>query len=520
MSKIIELGVCIDNNDPKGLGRIRVIDFDDYVAGKENVREYVKWSKDDPFIALPFLPNNINFIPEIRQAVKILRYDSEKSTVNQEYIAGPFTTRYDFNSETFSQQISQTSYGVAVLDKEDIVKTEDGTLPPNALNALSKYKDYSVNGKYGSDMILTEGGIVLRGGKLLSKDIATENEKLQIAKNLPLVSKKVAKLQLKKFGGKKIVKPEIIENTIVDVKNLRYIIEYSVDDLDTPTTVDFFVYQVQDQYGAKYSSGSFTEFTETVGNEVKILNIDSLSTTPTFSVNLLDLPDFSESTLSQKINDIGSTIRIKIAEIQANGFDNVIPFEVLSLLNISTTDIYPFFFRPTFEFKDRDATTQQESVKQNILNKVKSPSNGSVSAGLIFSQTRVRPTSRKVSEVVNTIKTDNTSREQTFGSIVSDKLYFLSTDTNFTDKRIDFETLDTYEYTQDDYLTRIDPNTYSVVRGEVLLEFIRAMYDVLTTHVHNINKPYVKKDYDPHENLEKLFFKLENELLNKSVRIN
>lgn len=518
MSKIVELGVCIDNNDPKGMGRIRVIDYDDYIAGKENVKNYVKWSKDDPFIAFPFLPNNINFIPDIRQAVKIIRYDSEKSTVNQEYIAGPFTTRFDFDSETFSQQISYTSYGVMVKEKEDIVKTEDGTLPPNALNALSKYKDYSVNGKYGSDIILTEGGIVLRGGKLLSKDIATPNEKVQLSKNIPLISKKVAKLQLKKFGGKKVVKKDVIEKQVVDVKNLRYIIEYSVDDLTSPTTVSFFVYQVLDQYGAKYSSGNFNQFTEIIGSEAKLLNTGS--TSPTFTINLLNLQDFSTSSSTEKTRDTYTTIRTKISEIQKNGFDQVIPFEVLSLFNISTSDIYPFFFRPTFEFRNRSADTTQESTKQTILNGVKSTSQGSAGAGLVFSQTRLNPTSRTVSETVDTIRTDTTSREQTFGSLTADKFYLLSTDTNFTDKRIDFDLLDSYEYTQDDYLTKIDPNTYSIVRGEVLLEFIRAMYNVLTTHVHNINKPYVKKDYDAHENLQTLFNKLENELLNKSVRIN
>jgi hypothetical protein len=104
--------------------------------------------------------------------------------------------------------------------------------------------------------------------------------------------------------------------------------------------------------------------------------------------------------------------------------------------------------------------------------------------------------------------------------MTADKIYLISTDTNFTDKKIDFKKLDSYEYTQEDYLERIEPNTYSLVRGEILLEFLRSMYNVLTSHVHNINKPYVKSDYAPHENMEKLFNKLENELFNKSIKTN
>jgi hypothetical protein len=93
-------------------------------------------------------------------------------------------------------------------------------------------------------------------------------------------------------------------------------------------------------------------------------------------------------------------------------------------------------------------------------------------------------------------------------------------DTNFTDGPIDFTQLDSYEYSQDDYLNKIDPNTYALVRGEILLEFLRAMYNVLSTHVHNINKPYARSDYDAHNIMEDLFNKLENDLLNKSIRTN
>ena len=80
--------------------------------------------------------------------------------------------------------------------------------------------------------------------------------------------------------------------------------------------------------------------------------------------------------------------------------------------------------------------------------------------------------------------------------------------------------LDKYELTQDNYLKDIEPNTFSTVRGETLLEFLRSMYDVLTTHIHNINDPYAKLSYDAHNNMEILYQKLEEDILNKSIRIN
>jgi hypothetical protein len=104
--------------------------------------------------------------------------------------------------------------------------------------------------------------------------------------------------------------------------------------------------------------------------------------------------------------------------------------------------------------------------------------------------------------------------------MTADKIYFLSTETNTTEKPIDFSNLNTYEYTQEDYIEKIDPNTYSFVRGEVLLEFIEAVYNVITTHVHNINKPYAKSDYAEHIEMERLYNKLKQDLVNTSIKLN
>ena len=93
--KIIDIAICVDNIDPKGMGRIRCVRYNDYVGEKENSTKYEKWSQDDPFIASPFLPNNINFVPENGQSVKVLNYNTDNENINLEYVAGPFTTQFD-----------------------------------------------------------------------------------------------------------------------------------------------------------------------------------------------------------------------------------------------------------------------------------------------------------------------------------------------------------------------------------------------------------------------------------------
>jgi hypothetical protein len=520
--QLIKLAICINNNDPKGLNRIRYSDFDGNVGAKESHRKYEEWDDNDPFIAGPFLPTNINHVPEEKQAVRIIRYNTEKTTVNAEYIAGPFSTNYDFESQTFSQQISSTTYGQATKQKKDILN-KDGELPPDSKNAFAKNKHFGIDGKYGSDVIFTDNGVVLRGGKLLTKESATQKERKKIA-DFPVVSQKVAKLQLKKFPQKKVPTNEKTNREVFENANLKFIIEYSVNSINNPTTVNFYVRQVTSQYEYLLKSNSFTEFTIIPSGTTTLLNTDDTTTTPTFSKDLTQITDFTSSSISEKISDIRSEITTKLLEIQSKGLKDIMPIKVeqkFSNPENDLRDIYPFFFRPTSEFRNRVTSNNTEKLrKQTILSGVKLSGSGPIESGLVWSQTQFNAPSNVVTDEITKLKTDTGTREQTFGSLVGDRLYLLSMDTNFTGVPIDFTKLDSYEYTQEDYLNKIDPNTYALVRGEVLLEFLRAMYNVLTSHVHNINKPYARGDYDAHNIMEDLFNKLENDLLNKSIRTN
>jgi len=518
--KIIDIGICIDNEDPKAMGRIRCIDYDDYTSGKENYKNYIPWSEDDPFIALPFLPNNINFIPENFQSVKVLRYNTEKTTVNQEYIAGPFTTRFDFNSQTYSEQITPTTFGSGIKDKTNILS--NGKLPKDSENMLSKNSDYSISGKFGSDILLTEDGLVLRGGKLISKQSSTVEQRKRLL-NYPLSSKKVAKLQLKKFSEKKVLIEEEQTTTTYENINLKYVIEYGVNSITNPNTVNFYIYKINtNAYGELFKTNYFTEFTELPVDSYVLLNDDNTNITPTLSVNMLTKVDFSGNTLENKIKEICSEIRTTLTGIKENGFIGLFnstiskKFDNINELN----DIYPFFFRPTYSLRTLPTSNSTElSTKNNLLTGVKFSKN-IIQSGLVWSNTSFSPPPIFVTEKIKNLKNDNTSKEQTFGSITSDKIYFLSTDTNFTNKTIEFEKLNSYEYEQDDYLNKIDPNTYGVVRGEILFEFLKSMYNVLSNHVHNINERYSRTSFDEHEIMTQLYNKLENELLNKSIRIN
>ena len=87
--KIIDIGVCVNNIDPKAIGRIRYRPYGLFVSEIENGIKYDDWDENDPFIAIPFLPLHINITPKIQQSVKIIKYDTDKDTQNIEYIDRP-----------------------------------------------------------------------------------------------------------------------------------------------------------------------------------------------------------------------------------------------------------------------------------------------------------------------------------------------------------------------------------------------------------------------------------------------
>ena len=41
-TKIIDIAICVDNVDPKGIGRIRCVRYNDYVGEKEGALKYEK----------------------------------------------------------------------------------------------------------------------------------------------------------------------------------------------------------------------------------------------------------------------------------------------------------------------------------------------------------------------------------------------------------------------------------------------------------------------------------------------
>ena len=496
--KIIDIGICVNNIDPKGIGRIRAIRYNDYVGEKEKAMNYDEWGDYDPFVCSPFLPTNINLIPQIGQAVKVLNFNTDKETVNQEYIAGPFTTMYDINSQNFSQQIEHTTYGVAIKHKPDIRKSTGEYIEKQSDNAFAKETDYGVYGKFGSDILFTENGLQLRGGKLLSKDAAgVKDRKLMIS--FPLMSKSSSRIYLKKFPKKGTLnkrKKKTIKNESKDIKT---IVEYEINNLTSPNIVTFYVYSVIKPYGQTFKTNFFASSSPLIFSSLKLINSDNTYSSPTFSVEV------------DSIDYIPNAIRDVLFTLHEKGLKEFNPI-------YDSSDLHPLYFRPTDFFKSLTGTPEQNEKKNAILNSIKISGVGPAN-GLMWSQSKIIPKPIIKEEIEEFLKINTNSPEQTFSAVVSDKIYLLSTDPNETQKTVNFNNLDKYEFTQEDYIKNIDPNTYSSVRGENLIRLLRSIINLLLSHQHNVIGPLLQEDPN-YETLQNLLKNVEQDILNSSIKIN
>lgn len=498
--KIIDIAICIDNIDPMGVGRIRCVRYNDYISEKHKSLKYVAWSDNDPFVASPFLPTNINLIPKTGQSVKVLNYNTNKETVNQEYISGPFTTMYDYNTQTYSQQTENTTYGESSKKRNEIRNKNGQYIEKNSDVIFAKDNDYAIYGKYGSDIVFTENGINLRGGKLIAKDAATTDKRLKLI-DYPIYSPKISKLQLKKFPFTASLKDNtqtVITNTPSYVKTL---IEYEFDDVNNPTYVNFYVYNITKQSDLSYNTDNFSVSTVLLTSDRKLVNTENNDISATHTI---------VATGFTKSSEISSAIRRTINDISIKGLNYLNPL-------YSTEDLHPIYFRPTQNLITMNGDTADMLLKENILNDVYVRT--IIRNGLLFSKQNVREKINTKDVKIKDFVINTNSPEQTFGSLSADKVFLLSTDLS-QNKNVNFDDLNKYEYTQEDYIKKLEPNTYSLVRGESLLLFLRALTEVLFKHKHNVVEPYVQDGFDEHIQLLNLYKNLEADILNKSIKIN
>ena len=497
--QIIDIGICIDNTDPKGLGRIRYRPYSLYESEIKLAFNYSEWDENDPFIAIPFLPLHINIIPQEKQSVKLLRYDTEKPAQNVEYVSGPFSSPHNLDGQTFTAQHKDTTYGGEIVKSTKDIRDVDGKFnSPASPGAVIKDSDTGFRGKYGSDIIFTENGLQLRGGMLKVK----EGRNKQSILDFPQLGKKMGRLSLKKFSKTLQSVEEVTTTTEVDSARLKFIVEYELDDLTNPTELKLFVYKVLPNSGEQFMSDVFSydsPFNTGDENLVKLINTGNTTTDATYTVAL------------------DGTIRSGYIELREALY--LIDTEGLTSLyyTYSNETIHPFYYRPTSSLKLDDSNNTNKTI---FLNGVQVRSQQSP-GGLVFSRQSAAPPIVEKEKIQTVAREVKNGGEQALSNYSADRIYITSTspNTGTNVKKIDFDALDQYELTQDDYINKIEPNTYGMVRGENLYNLLVSMKNLFDSHIHNINEPLVKTDPN-WVKLNELIETMRNDLLNDSLRIN
>lgn len=501
--QIIDIGMCINNIDPKGLGRIRYKPYSLYVSEITMGIDYEDWDVNDPFIAIPFLPHHINIVPQVKQSIKLLRYDTEKPTQNVEYVAGPFTSPHDVQNQTFTTQHKDTTYGGSIVkETKDIRNSDGGYNSPTTEGTMINERDTGFRGNYGSDVIFTENGLQLRGGMLKAKQGKNKESLL----NYPQMAKKMGRLSLKKFSKTLKATKETITTEVINVSRIKYIVEYEIDDLTTPTQLSVFVYKVLPGYGEQFNTdvfGANTIFNHGDTNLVKLINTGNTTTDATY------------------IKALNGTIQAGYVEFRE--LLHLIDNQGLTTLDFTYPNdtVYPFYFRPTSDFQLTKGANGTETInKETFLSKIMSR-NRTISSGLVYSKNSADPQIVENSKVVDSVKEVKGGGEQSLSNLSADKIYITSTTPNVGPnvRTIDFNELDEYELTQDDYLSKIEPNTYAMVRGDNLYKLLTILKKTYDSHIHNINDTPVKTENN-YEEFNKLMDTLRDDLLNDSIRIN
>ena len=493
--KIIDIGICVDNKDPRGIGRIRIRDISETESNRsKSIPVWEQWSKDDPFVYSPFLPTHINIIPQKEQAVKIIRYDNEKSLQNQEYIPGPFTTTFDYTYQNELSQLTETTYSKR-SEKSPAIKSftgekksfDDGFIRAESVGTLPKLNDIGLVGNYGSDVILTEHGVQLRAGKLVDKFATNPKFKNELSK-YPIYSKKQAKLSIKKFPQTLQLDKQIIVDSVVSRTDIKHVIEYKMDNVLSPTELTFYIYRINKTFGEKYKTDVFG-----LNTEIDLVNTAEL--------------------IYEDTQTLESTSKKQEAYILIRDFISRVDRENLKIIEPTLQDIpaHPFYFRPKNDLRGQLGSAEFLS---NVFYLSKTGGYGLIYSRTsievpIISQKKEVPYLKKVSDV-----------DQTFAAITADQIIQMSTVNSGVDgKSIDFGSLDKYEYTQEDYLMRILPNTFSTVRGEKLIEILELITLILLNHTHGIITPpkYFKATTD---SLKRLIERSKIDMINSSIRIN
>lgn len=506
----IYFGRVLDNNDPKGLGRLRVLSNIEIETYVDNIPDSDKWGPKDSLVYLPLLPTYLWQIPSNEEYVNIFYTNlSERYGRSKFYIQGSKSRPWNNRFESYNNTKSVLDSGENLKMVDDFIDPLTGKVRITLEGVYPKPGDNALLGRGSSDVVLVEdeknrsSSTLVRSGKY----VFSGNDNIPVTKNDGRSFLQVSSFELENVStGKELITKEVFENI-----NTKTYVQWTINNLNTTgTTFDGVI---------KFYNLSYTN-----SDSIKVSNI-------TAGIDILYGQPFSPV---YKIDFTGKTFEetTKLINTFIKGVnDGVINIEGYPTFFIDNQ--FPFFYGPdqiTYNYVIDNVVNSVNNIP-TINNGIKIFNSISLSDGytekgygLVWVKTPPKLGILPNINIEEVNKRDYIVNPITYSILGGDKVYLLS-HRSIDKYRIDLkDTL--YGIPQDMLATTIYENTRSTVRGEELIDLLRQIVSFVLGHVHPFpGKPPIQEypsipNGPSAEQILQMINNAENTILNQNIRIN
>jgi hypothetical protein len=498
MSKLLFPATVVNNEDPMMLGRIRAYPLD------QNIESVLKgynfqegkdeFTEKDPFVVLPLLPMFLSQVPLVNERVSVILQNSDRRYQDAYYVQGAYSSPMTFPFENAQAANKDTSLGYRI--KQNLaLKNNNGQLkkPTTTFGVFPELDDVSVLGRGTSDIIVKEKSVLIRAGKTFD---------LKVNK-FPVANEKKAFIQVSSFDSRIVPGKSqdlLTFNTLN--KQVNYLIEWNV-------------------YNLENTQNSFT------GDVILYkLKQNEATTTDKISYNS-DLTDlrflvFNQPFQALTIENAIQFINVFINRINGGFFPNG-----ATLGN----ERFPFVYRPSQTIRELlqpgnpdigDPVIFSNAAKfigGITLNAGTGPN--SYNFGLVSSNGTIGKPSEVQVETITPKQVE--SAFGTFMMSAADTLVMMSHKTgNITfDPKLSPNPNTMMGISQQQLEENVIPNTYAMIRGDILFDYLEKISSFLQNHVHpHANLPPSSLTWAGDKKSDLFSFPWRFRALNENIRIN
>jgi hypothetical protein len=530
LNRTLFFGTTKNNIDPNLLERIRVVpehekfleiigSYKDRTDSKgsllnnnlDDIRDDLFFTNDDPFVFFPFLPLNVNVIPEINDGVLIIYSNSIEniSRKKQFYVKSPISTITAMKAEDSNQTKGILGSSPNVKAGKPL-RNIDGYFNSSTKGVMAEVEDLGIYSKGRSDIILKDTEVILRAKK--TKELKNNES--------PIVNKNRSFLQLSDFEFKTIKNPikNVITEELVDQQIVK-LVEYEID------------------YGFDTENGPYS------GN-INIYNLpgrNSKTTTVSFKSDTVieDYTSFFPYFVHEFVNVITiETVSFIINSILKGLNNGEIDFEYTSIVDGQEQKVrvyqkildnrFPFYYRLSLPSQNLslNGTSNQRKTINALSSRVVFPQSRKENpgAGLISKKNYFGQLLKTSLQKIQSFNKEIT--EQSYGVLGSDKVFLISRTSQIPDKpSIVVDDEDVYGISELKLATNYMEATEGMVRGESLKKLLSLMVRFLLNHEHLYHRypPYeTTTETSPITSQQVLseFNLYDQKVINQNIRIN